>query len=375
MDSEYLNTRRIRLICSFLTNGGGTLKEMLEKVNVQLAEQGLNQIEVRTLQECISLLRKGLFQHTLRYDEKVDIGKLFKVPYKNKKYRWGEDTQYPQFGDLDHDERFTLPFLAGLLEQYRSIPAVQKILDRLPDIFNVGLEEMKSSYAIVHAGPTLYSDRDGNFQKKLIDCVIKILKHLHNGECIEYIYSPVNNSDRFDLTKVIPLQIRLYEHYYYLVAADLQKGNVRNYRVDRIHRLRVDPVEDKDGQLVLFDKAEQLKESKLKPYFKDSLGVWVHNNSSYKLHEVHIQFTAWAATYMKHLRFHSSQRIMKEEYSAIEDHATGEITEVLVLVISFQLRLANEQRPDQPATERNTELAFLLGRFREFAKVIALRPL
>lgn len=363
MDSNKIFSKRIRLVCQYLTAGGGTLEDMLEWVNRGLDDQGLKPIELRTLQECIFRLRHGNFEHSLQDEPKHKRSRLFKVEVEAKKYyRWAKDTMYPVFGDLDEEERFTLPFLAGILERYRSIPAVQKILDQLPEIFNIRLEEMKSSAAIVHSGPVLFDDQNPDYQEKVIHAVIRILSHIHRGEAIEFIYSKVNQADEMVLNQVAPLQIRYYEHYYYLIATDLKGERIVNYRVDQIHRLKVDLMKDEEDKPVLFDQAEFEKSSELRDRFQDSIGVWAHKAEE-KLHEVHVEFSAWAATYMRHLRFHKSQRIVKEDKAANQ------------LVLSYRLRLRAERVAGQPVLERNSELAFLLGRFREFARVISCKPL
>jgi len=363
MDSRKLYAKRIRHVCAFLSNGGGTLAEMLESVNRGLRAQQLEEIELRTLQHCIYLLRRGDFEHARQDDPPAVRQQLFKVKVIGKReYRWAPGSEVPVFGDLDEEERFTLPFLAGILERYRSIPAVEKILDKLPDIFNLREEEMKSRSAIVHSGPLLYDAQQDTFQKKVINCVIKILAHIHRAECIMFNYTGVKKGDEDPkLHEVAPLQIRYYEHYYYLVAADLDGERLINYRVDQIHRLRVDPFLDESDRPRVFDRMAFEKSTRLADRFRDSLGVWAHQPEDV-LHEVQVEFTEWAASYMKHLKFHQSQQVVRADKSRKS------------LVVSFKLRLRTATEPDQPVTDRHHELAFLLGRFRGAATVIACRP-
>lgn len=355
-NQHYAQTQRIRQICAFLTAGGGTLQEMLEKVNVGLENRGLSPIAVRTLQTCILCLRRGDFDHSKQNLPLRIRSKLFKVIYRNKIYRWAPDTEYPEFGDLDEEERFTLPFLSGILKRFESIPAVQKILDQLPEIFNLTEDEMQSRMAIFQSGPTLYDPQHAEFEAKVIKCVIRLLGYLNKNQAIEFNYVPVNAYDNrvenLIMHQVAPLQIRYYEHYYYLVAADLERNQLRNFRVDQIHRLDVSPMLDEKDQPVFFDRAEIEKSTDLRRCFQDSLGVWIHSKNE-PLHEIQIRFTKWAASYVRRLRLHPSQRIVSENKAE------------QTLVISLRIRLMPEKEPGQPIESRNPELTFLLARFRD----------
>ena len=159
--NEYLKTERIRLICGFLNNGGGKLYEMEAWVNDRLEEEGQGSIGTRTLQTCIENLRKGNFLHS-HSEQPIEIrSNMFKVTVVNKHYKWGIDSEIPMFGDFDESERYTLPFLAGILKRYEAIPAVQKIIDKLPKIFNISEAEMKSKSAVFHTGPEFYDEKIG----------------------------------------------------------------------------------------------------------------------------------------------------------------------------------------------------------------------
>ena len=124
MNKQEKNTR-IRLICEFLNKGGGKINEMETSVNQQLTDHGQKEIGRRTLVTCLTCLRKGDFDHSLKNKLTRSKEDIFKVLVINKSYQWAPDSIKPEFGDLDDEERFTLPFLAGILRRYESIPAVQ----------------------------------------------------------------------------------------------------------------------------------------------------------------------------------------------------------------------------------------------------------
>jgi len=364
-NQKHIDTQRIRQVCAFLSSGGGTLQEMHAQVNEGLEERGLDPIGLRTLQACIERLRQGDFDHSKQDLPAKARGKLFKVVFKHKVYNWAPDTELPEFGDLDEEERFTLPFLAGILRRFDSIPAVQKILYQLPEIFNISEAEMESRSAIFQTGPVMYDAQHPEFESKVIQCVIKILSHIHLGQAIEFNYTGVNvyNSKVENLTmqQVAPLNIRYYEHFYYLNAFPMNGTKVLSYRIDQIHRLNVMVSEDEQGNIITFDRTALEQKLGLANKLRDSLGVWIHDENE-KLYEIEIAFQKWAASYVKRLQLHPSQRIVRED----KDKQT--------LVISLRLRLIPETPEKKNITDRNSELAFLLGRFGKYVKVLTASP-
>ena len=364
METDKTYTTRIKHICSFLSNGGGTIQEMLRWVNDRLERSQEKPIELRVLQTCLFLLRKGDFEHSRRDEQVLSAKSMFPILVVGKKYyRWDPSLEeLPKFGSLDEEERFTLPFLIGILQRYKSIPSVRKILDELPNIFNIESRDMQSSSAIIHTGPILYEKNNEKFQEDLVNCIIKILSHISRGEWIEFNYSKVNeNVDEIVLHEVAPLQIRLYENYYYLIATDKEKKAVLHYRVDQIHRLRVDLVNsDEEIFQQAFDRQELEFKLGLKSRFQDTLGVWLHEPTD-TLHEVEIQFEKWAAAYIRHLKFHPSQEVVSEDKPS------------KTIVIRFRLLMRPDSVTGSSLESRNVELAFLIARFRQFAKVLSIR--
>jgi hypothetical protein len=368
MEKERRYTNRIKHICSFLSKGGGTITEMLNWVNDRLANEGEKTIELRVLQECIKKLRKGDFEHSRMYEQPDPGQSMFPVVVEeNKYYRWKSKSpeNRPLFGILEEEERFTLPFLVGILERYGSIPSVRKVLDELPNIFNIEPEDMKSSAAIIHSGPVLYKKNNVHFQDDLINCVINILAHISRSEWIEFGYSKVNeNVKEIVIHQVAPLQIRLFENYYYLIATDKEQKKVLHYRIDQIHKLLVVKASgDEEIFQLPFDRQQLEYSLELKTRFKNTLGVWLHNKAD-TLQEAEIEFKEWAASYMRHLKFHPSQEIVREDEAA------------KTIVIRFRLLMAPVSDPitELELEKRNIELAFLIARFRSYAKVLSIRP-
>jgi len=124
----------------------------------------------------------------------------------------------------------------------------------------------------------------------------------------------------------------------------------------------VDAMENEQGELVTFDSSEFEHKLAVAKKFKDALGVWIHSEKD-PLHEIQIAFYKWAASYVKRLRLHPSQRVVSEDKSA------------QTLVISLKLRLTETADTQTPVIDRNPELAFLLGRFRSDYKIISATPI
>jgi hypothetical protein len=336
-------------------------------VNERLEEEDLKPIGRRTLQTCIESLRKGDFDHSLNKGTSKNKADLFKILVINKSYQWATDSKKPEFGDLDDNERFTLPFLAGILRRYESIPAVQKILYQLPEIFNITEKEMESSSAIFHSGPDLYDETNNQFEEKVISCVINILRYIHHNQAIEFNYTPVsyyeNSNEKLNLHQVAPLEIRYYENYYYLIASDLKDKSLRTFRVDQIHRFKIDEMLDNNELPILFDKKALEKHTSVKKLFKESMGVFPYNPTDANMYEIQIKFSDWAASYIKRLKYHQSQKIVKENRTE------------KYIIISIQLRLIHEKFKGEDILKRNKALAFLLGRFGNFATIEGIKQI
>lgn len=360
MNAQEQKTRRVRFVCEFLNRGGGTLEAMHNFINLRSEAEGMAVVQLRTVQSTIELLRKGEFIHSKMHDR--NCADLFKVQVSAKQYAWHPDSLKPEFGDLEDSERFTLPLLSGILKRYERIPAVQKILEKLPEIFNVNADEMQAASMVYMHGPRLALLHDAAFEDKIIQLAVSILEHIHNEIQIEFNYLPVNagaaSIKEITLHNVAPMQIRYYEYYYYLIGIDMNKNRVVNFRLDHIHRLKIEALENDAGQIQYFNfKALELK-YRLKDLYKHVLGVWTFADAI-PVYEIKIEFVEWAASYVRKLILHPSQKLIYDK------------PEEKKLCIALHLKLDPEKQKNQPVVERSAELAFLLGRFRTFAQVIS----
>lgn len=360
MNQLDVKTARVQMVCDFLNRGGGTLEAMHTYINQSLAVANLDSIQLRTLQSTIELLRKGDFIHSKMHVR--NCSKLFKVQVIAKQYSWHPDSERPEFGDLENSERFTLPLLSGILKRYERIPAVQKILEKLPEIFNINKSEMQAAALVYIHGPRLALLHDNTYEDKIVQLAVTILEHIHNCIQIEFAYLPVNagaaSVKDIILHRVAPIQIRYYEYYYYLIAVDVLKKRVVNFRLDQIHKLKVEPYQNDEDEIQYFNFDDLEKTYRINNLYKHVIGVWTYNEST-PIYEIKIEFTDWAASYVRKLILHPTQKLI---YDTPEDKK---------LCIALTLKLEPEKQKGQLVTERSAELAFLLGRFRTNAKVLS----
>lgn len=357
-------TERIRCICDFLDRGGGSITEMQNSVNEGLYEKGFPTIEIRTLRYSLNQLKKGDFEHSLSHLPAEERKNLFQCEYVRGKYRWGLNSQRPEFGDLEQEERSTLPFLMGILKRYETLPAVRRILDQLIEHYRLNDSDMEGASAVFHSAPSLLVQGYGkSSEKSVVVMAIQILGHIRRQEVIEFNYSSVAFVEAAMTTLnchvVMPLQIRLYDNLFYLSAVPKNEKFLLTFRLDQIHNLRVDVFKDDDEKTIHFDRKKVEKAMNLHNHFKYVLGVWNHAPDD-KVYDIQVEFFDWAASYAKRLQFHPTQTLVHS--NSINNS----------MVFLFKLKLRPEEYPNQPAEERSPELSFFLGRFRRFARVLRI---
>jgi len=365
MKNKYITPEqfRIQLICNVLEKGA-SLKKIMSDVNDKLRENNLKQYSTRIFSEDIRKIREGDFDYIGKDKKEQTFSVIYSLSLD--KYKFEEDTPNPKFSLLDENERLTVPFLKGLLKPYESLPAVGKILNELNDIFDLTEEEIKSSAAVVVTKPIIHNS------EKVHENIIKILEHIKNGNCIEFMYTTVHNlNDKLSasfMCEIIPLQIKLHENLFYLIGQNIKKENrIVNFRVDKI-KSNIDAIEDEEtGELKKFNSID-VKNLNLEQYFKNVIGVWCYNEKD-TTETIKVKFRDWAASYILAQPLHDSQKIVRDFYKV--EYGNKVFDEV---IISIETRLSPEFDKDnntkKTILERSNELAFLLGRFREFCEVI-----
>ena len=232
---------------------------------------------------------------------------------------------------------------------------MKKIILGLEDTFYISKEEKKSAKAIVITKPPLINESN------IIALSISILGHINRNECIKFKYVSVHKlNDRlneYTNQEVVPLEIRLYENLYYLIGYNKKTEKIRNYRLDQFDRLKVHKLIKPTTNETEYFTEEFVRSLELHKYFQNSIGVWCHESFE-TVETVEIKFMDWAATYVQVAPIHYTQTIIDINTEKKE----------ITLQIKIKLFPFNEKNR-RTARERSNELAFLLGRFREFCEV------
>ena len=352
---------RIELICRKIKQGG-SMDEIIKYVNEKI-NSNIGGIEIdykyRTIENDINSIRKGEFECVNKNVNGVGEHKFYINYIKSEnKYYFDKDYVEPEFDEITEEERLTIPFLTGILKPYENIPAVLKILDRIEDFFDI---DKKYKNAIIINRTKLYEEEN------TIELAIQLLGHIKRNECVQFNYVTVHklNADFKESrwVKTIPIQIKIYENLYYLIGFDLEKKKLSNFRIDQIiyrNKNSIDVIEDEENpdEIIYFDPKDKIITS-IDERFKNTLGVWVHNEEV-PISKVKIKFKDWAANYVSKIKLHSTQKIINIDFDNNE------------IIIELELKLYNLKEPVTTINNLDPELAFLLGRFRDYCEIIEI---
>ena len=345
---------RIELICQKIRNGA-SIKEIREYVNKKIKTYSQSEISFseRTIENDLKSIREGDF--IFSNDIKPIGDNYFFIPYKKSenKYYFHEDHEEPEFDEITEEERLTIPFITGILQQYENLPAVKKIISRIDDLFEVAPSKKNTFFT---TKPKLIEE------EKTVKKAIQLLKHIKNKECVEFYYISVHklntNSETKKIKKVTPIQIRIHDNLYYLIGFDLEKKELKNFKIDQIFN-KIDALCDENEEIIYFDPKDKIITS-IDERFKNTLGVWVHNEEV-PISKVKIKFRDWAANYVSKMNLHSTQKIINVNLDNNE------------IIIELELKLSKIIKPGDSINNLDEELAFLLGRFRDYCEIIEIK--
>jgi len=344
---------RIQLICQKIRNGA-SIEEIIKYVNQKIKASSYSEISFskRTIENDIRSIREGDFIFSNNIKPIGDY--FFFINYKKSedKYYFDENHEEPEFDEITEEERLTIPFITGILKQYESLPSVKKIISRIDDLFEI---EPNSKTTFFSIKPNLI-DED-----KTVNKAIQLLKHIKKNECVEFNYITVHklnsNSEIKKIKKVTPIQIRIHDNLYYLIGFDLEKKVLKNFKIDQIFN-KIDALCNENEEIIYFDPKDKIFTS-INEKFKNTLGVWVHNEEV-PISKVKIKFRDWAANYVSKMNLHTTQKIINVNLNNNE------------IIIELELKLSKIIKPGDSINNLDPELAFLLGRFRDYCEIIEI---
>jgi len=359
-----MKQKRIEWICEFLSlkakdeKNGASLTEILNYVKRKVDEfESVDSrigISKRTIESDIKSIRIGDFDfsNNIKVKKKNEI--IFHLKYNREKNNYSFDSNFPipEFNQNFEEENLTLPFIEGILAPYKEIPGIKKAIEKIKEIYPIEFNFKENKTAVVTTNSYLNLD----IKIKLADKTTEILKYIKSDSVIFFSYIKVNKqnrdlNDKEDFT-VLPIQVRIHEELYYLIAYDIKLKKITTFRIDQI-KSKIE-VLSKKINLELYNLKKNFDEN----YFKYSFGIL--RPESNDVYNINIKFKEWAAQYVLYKPIHKTQKIIS---NTAEDG----------LEISIKLLLENEPKLPYDLENISKELAFVLSRFRNYYSITLIK--
>ncbi len=353
---ETMQQQRIEWICEALSVPSN-LETIIDFVNSRLEKQSIinkkKKYSKRTIEADINKIRTGDFEFSNNVSKKKKE-ELFKLEYDKRKniYYFDENYLIPKFNKNTLEEDLTLPFIEGILAPYRELAGIKKIVEKIKEFYPIDFESKKYKSAVVTTNYILHKDIISNLVMKSTE----ILKQIELNTIITFNYIKVNNiarniNDTINY-KVLPLQLRIHEELYYLIAYDIKKEKIITCRIDQI-KTKI----EKANTILNSSKIKFIKDNFNEGYFDYSFGVWRPNSNN--IYTIKISFTEWAAQYVTYKPIHKTQTLLINNADKSVE-------------VTIQLLLDNEPTPPFEIENISKELAFTLSRFRNNYKIITI---
>jgi hypothetical protein len=274
------------------------------------------------------------------------------IPIKlNDKKQYTIDKTSPSWhlDDIDENTKNTMPFLLSMLKPYEYIPAIEHLVSDLDK--NHSVSSMRMDQMMVMHNKILTESQFG-VQKSIMSAVYSILNNIKNNTVIEFNYTSVhsdreNKVDNMKLISVYPIQVRVFEGRFYLIAVpvkqekDITQNDIKTYCIDEILNKRVDTAYDEDTEETInFNWKKLYNKLRIDDLYKQAIGIMLPVDKTTKPILIKRWFKGWAASYVDAVPLHHTQRILEKK---------GD--QILV-----SLKVYN-----------TTDLEYVFGRFREFS--------
>ena len=286
-------------------------------------EQFLRTAEQTYIEDVIAFCRlhgKRIGERMVREDLKfLREGALSGVPLnivvENKHYRIKATGDKWGYVDLASSERDTVPLVFSILEPYKELPVVKKVLEDLKSAHRLANKDVKLHSAMISM--KMMPDNP-----EFVALISKIMGCISRQVACEFNYFKVSTESNAELVpkfvEVYPVQIRVFDHRYYLVCvkttADWVPQSLQIFALDRIYRFKVDESVDQDSfQTKTFDWELLSKSIDLKHYFEHCVGIY----RNYLVDQVPLiiyrWFKGWAASHVEAVPLHRSQKVVQRD--------------------------------------------------------------
>lgn len=288
--------KRIKIIDECLSGGRKRSWEELQEA----CEAELDSVSERTIKEDIREMRSG----ELGFPPAPIISAAGKYFYGDKEY-----TIYNSL--IASDETLALIRALDILtnfEYFEQTKSVKQIVDKLKKSLGI---EMDSSIPVVHFEDREYPAGIAWIAKLYPICLDR------EPQFLSYQSFKVKEPEEF---KIIPLALKEFNGRWYLIAYNIEVGEIHNYALDRIKGIRIMYLEDKPE--IDFNINE---------YFKDIIGVTRSDNGP-----VVIRFSVSKQTlkYLETKPIHHSQKCI-DAYERIFEIYVHENIEMYARLLSF----------------------------------------
>ena len=261
-------------------------------------------IKERMVREDLKLLREGALN-----------GVPLNIVVESKQYRIKATGDKWGYIDLASAERDTVPLVCSILEPYKELPSVKKVLEDLKSAHRLANKDVKLHSAMISM--KLMPDNPD-----FVVLISKLMSCISRQVACEFNYFKVNTESNAELVpkfvEVYPVQIRVFDHRYYLVGvkttSDWVPQSLQIFALDRIYRFKVDDSVDQDSfHSKTFDWELLSKSINLKHYFDHCVGIY----RNYLVDQVPLiiyrWFKGWAASHVEAVPLHRSQKVVQRD--------------------------------------------------------------
>jgi hypothetical protein len=261
-------------------------------------------IKERMVREDLKLLREGALN-----------GVPLNIVVENKQYRIKASGDKWAYESMAASERDTVPLVLSILEPYKELPAVKKVLENLKTTHRLGNKDVKLQSAMVSVKSVPENPAFVQLISKLMGCISRQV-------ACEFNYFKVDGESGPELVpkfvEVYPIQIRIYDNRYYLVGvkttAEWVPQSLQIFTLDKIYRYRVDESVDQDSfQTKTFDWETLSLAIDLDHYFDDCVGIYRNYLVDKTPSIIYRWFKGWAASRVEAVPLHKSQKVVQRD--------------------------------------------------------------